>query len=207
MKWRFVVVFALVLSLLIMSACGGAAPADDTAPAADGTPADSAATGSTTLSGSQKLTLTSPVFEEGQSMPVKYTCDGEDISPALSWNWGRPAPLIGDFAVTLTDRITSTNIFTHWVIFNIPAGDNELPEGISALAELADGSVQGMNDFGDIGYGGPCPPAGESHEYRMTIYALIQPLPASAGESRERFINAIQGKTFFKDTVTVTYER
>lgn len=207
MKSRSIVVLALVLSLLSMSACGGGAPAGETAPAADGTTAAGGTTGSTTPSGSQKLTLTSPAIEEGQSMPVKYTCDGEDISPALSWNWARPAPLISHYAVTLTDRITSTNIFTHWVIFNIPVGDNELPEGIPAVAELADGSVQGANDFGEVGYGGPCPPAGESHEYRITIYALLQPLPASAGESQERFLNAVQGKSIFRNTLTVTYAR
>jgi hypothetical protein len=188
MKFRLILLSALLLGLFIASGCGGAPPAvEEPVAAGDG------------------LTLRSPALEEGQGVPVKYTCDGADLSPPLGWSGGPAATEY--WAIILTDRITPSRIFTHWIIFNIPASVRELTEGLPAAAELPDGSLQGRNDFGRIGYGGPCPPRGESHQYRFTIYALAEPLPSSAGDSRQQFIAAIEGKAVSQATLTVTYGR
>jgi Raf kinase inhibitor-like YbhB/YbcL family protein len=137
-------------------------PAEDTAPPEDTVlPEDTAPPG---------FTLTSPAFEDQGAMTAPHVCvDYEDlgISPPLTWT-GAPEETVS-FALTCLD--VSAGDFVHWVIWDIPASLDGLPEGISAEFLVPEG-IQGMNGFGAIGWGGPCPPPGGPHEYVFTLWAL-----------------------------------
>ncbi len=116
------------------------------------------------------LQLTSSSFQEGGLIPRQYTCDGQDVSPALRWanlpKGTRSLALIAD------DPDAPVGTWVHWVIFNIPSNLVQLPEGIPPKDSLPDGTRQGLNDFRRIGYGGPCPPPGKPHRYFFKLYAL-----------------------------------
>src|SRR5438105_2930693 len=115
------------------------------------------------------MRIESSAFSEGGQIPRSYTCDGEDISPQLSWSGvpegARSLGLICD------DPDAPGKTWVHWVIFNLPPGTRELPEGVPARAGVSGGGAQGTNDFRKVGYGGPCPPGG-SHRYIFKLYAL-----------------------------------
>ena len=114
------------------------------------------------------FSLTSPAFAEGGDIPSVYTCDGEERSPALRWS--DPPAGTQSFALIADDPDLPGGTFTHWVLYNIPASTNELPEGLQA----GQVGTSGNNDFGRTGYGGPCPPSG-THRYYFTLYALDLP--------------------------------
>jgi len=98
-------------------------------------------------------------------------------------------------------------VFTHWLLFNLPADSRELPEAVPTHNELASGALQGKNDFGKIGYGGPCPPAGPAHHYRFTFYALDQLLDLTAGASRKQVTDAVKGHILAWGQLTGMYQR
>ena len=112
------------------------------------------------------LQLTSPAFENGSAIPQKYTCDGEDVSPALRWE-GAPAGT-QSYVLICDDPDAPMGIWDHWVLFNIPASAAGLPENSRALPL---GTREGKNSWGKTGYGGPCPPDRE-HRYFFKLYAL-----------------------------------
>ena len=114
--------------------------------------------------------IRSPAFASGDIIPKKYTCDGLDISPPLSWT----EPPAGTKSLTLSmdDPDAPVGTWVHWVLYNLPAATHELSEGIPTTETLADGARQGTNDFRKIGYGGPCPPPGPVHRYFFKLYAL-----------------------------------
>jgi Raf kinase inhibitor-like YbhB/YbcL family protein len=114
------------------------------------------------------LSLTSSDFAAGGPIPAEFTCRGADRSPALSWS-GVPA---GTAAIVLFVDDPDGRDWVHWSVLDLPAGDGGLPRGV---APSADPPQQGRNDFGRIGYGGPCPPSG-THRYRFTLYALASAL-------------------------------
>src|SRR2546426_12557047 len=118
------------------------------------------------------LELTSTAFRDGQSIPTKYTADGRNISPPLAWT--DPPAGTKSFALICEDPDAPRGTFTHWLAFNLPAESRELPEGLSAEATRPDGSLQGTNDFGKPGYGGPSPPPGKPHRYVFQLLALDQ---------------------------------
>jgi len=151
------------------------------------------------------LAVSSPAFQEGGKIPTKYTCDGQDVSPALTW--GEPPVDTRSFVLIVDDPDAPGGVFTHWVLLNLPAGSRELPEGVPAKAQLPNGSVQGKNDFGRIGYGGPCPPRGRPHRYRFTLYALDKPLDVKAGASKTKVIGAMQGHILAQGQLTGMYQR
>src|SRR5215831_4960318 len=115
------------------------------------------------------ITLSSTSLQDGR-VPKKFTCDGEDKSPPLTWR-SRPDGTKA-LALTVTDPDAPGGAFTHWVLYNLPADANGLPEGVPKEAQLSNGSLQGKSDFGRVGYGGPCPPPGGPHRYVFTLYAL-----------------------------------
>lgn len=136
------------------------------------------------------MKLTSPVFENGQSIPAIYSRDGDNISPPLHWT---DAPSsTKSFALIVDDPDAPSGVFTHWVIFNLPgqmqALDREVPEGGHYGSE----AIQGRNDYGGIGYGGPQPPSGE-HRYFFKLYALDKKLELAEGCSKEDVLNAMSG--------------
>jgi Raf kinase inhibitor-like YbhB/YbcL family protein len=151
------------------------------------------------------LAVSSPAFQEGGKIPTKYTCEGQDVSPAFTW--GEPPVETRSFVLIVDDPDAPGGVFTHWVLFNLPVGSRELPEAVAAQAQLPNGSVQGKNDFGRIGYGGPCPPPGRPHRYQFTLYALDQPLDLKAGASKKQVIGAMQGHILAQGQLTGTYQR
>src|SRR5947209_8298188 len=126
-----------------------------------------------------QLTLTSPSFRNGQPIPTKHSCEGNDVSPALKWD-GAPAQT-KNFALICDDPDAPGGTWVHWLIYDMNV--SELPEDVSKSeavgTKLMPGSaggkwfaVQGMNDFGKVGYGGPCPPRGHGvHHYHFRLYA------------------------------------
>ena len=151
------------------------------------------------------LAVSSSVFQEGGKIPAKYTCEGQDVSPAITW--GEPPAETQSFALIMDDPDAPGGVFTHWVLFNLPADSRELPEAMPTQAQLPDGSLQGKNDFGKTGYGGPCPPSGRPHRYQFTLYALDQPLDLKAGASKKSVIDAMQGHILAQGRLTGTYQR
>lgn len=135
------------------------------------------------------FSLTSKVFKQGDMIPLKYTCDGEDVSPSLSW--GNVPDGTKTLALIMDDPDAPGGIFTHWVLFNLPATIMNLPEGVQRLDMLDNGGIQGKNDFGRKGYGGPCPP--KRHTYRFILYALDTELSLKPGANRENVLKAMEG--------------
>ncbi|MDP2729595.1 MAG: YbhB/YbcL family Raf kinase inhibitor-like protein [Dehalococcoidales bacterium] len=152
-----------------------------------------------------KMKITSPAFQEGAAIPSRYSCDGEDISPALSWS-GAPEGT-RYFALVMDDPDAPGGIFTHWIIFNIPADSRGLAEAVATEPQLASGARQGRNDFGKLGYGGPCPPRGALHRYHFTLYALDQPLNLTAGVTRKQALDAMRGHTLAQTELIGTFQR
>lgn len=151
------------------------------------------------------LSLSSSAFKEGDKIPVKYTCDGEDVSPPLIW--GEPPQKTQAFALIVDDPDAPSGIFTHWVLFNIPANVRELEENVPARERLENGILQGKNDFGRIGYSGPCPPRGPAHRYRFTVYALDKPLDLKPGASRKQLLDTTKGHVLAQGQLMGIYQR
>lgn len=151
------------------------------------------------------LSLSSPVFQDGENIPSKYTCDGQDTSPPLVW--GEPASGTRAFALIMDDLDAPSGAFTHWVLFNWPADSSELAEAIPTEDQPANGALQGKNDFGRIGYGGPCPPPGPAHRYRFRLYALDEPLDLTAGASKKQVLDAMDGHILAQGQLIGTYQR
>jgi Raf kinase inhibitor-like YbhB/YbcL family protein len=107
----------------------------------------------------------------------------------------------------MDDPDAPVGVFTHWVLFNLPAATTGLPEAVPTQAQLQDGSLQGKNDFGRTGYGGPCPPSGRPHRYQFTLYALDQTLDLKAGASKKQVLDAMQGHILAQGRLTGTYQR
>lgn len=151
------------------------------------------------------LAVSSSAFQEGGKIPARYTCEGQDVSPAITW--GEPPAETQSFALIMDDPDAPGGVFTHWVLFNLPADSRELPEAVPTQAQLPNGSLQGKNDFGKTGYGGPCPPSGRPHRYQFTLYTLDQPLDLKAGASKKSVIDAMQGHILAQGRLTGTYQR
>ena len=134
------------------------------------------------------MQLLSPAFKNGGEIPVKYTCDGADISIPLEFvDVPREAKSI---VVIMDDPDAPMGVFVHWVIYDIPTTIQGLPEGIPNAPELEGGIKQGINDFGKIGYGGPCPPNG-AHRYFIKAYALDRVLDVEPGLSKHQILHLI----------------
>jgi len=146
------------------------------------------------------FTLTSTAFSEGGSIPRRLTCDGENVSPDLTWS-GAPEDT-GALALVMTDP--DARDFVHWLVFNItgtPSGG--LPAGFSSSP---DAPPQGMNSFGSPGYRGPCPPSGE-HRYVFTLYALDGELELAGTPRLGELQASLDGHTLASATLTGTYHR
>ena len=150
------------------------------------------------------LKLTSNAFKWGERIPARYTCDGEDISPPLSWESipeaARSIALIAD------DPDAPVGTFVHWVLYDLPADVRELPEDTPDDRTLPNGASQGINDFRKIGYGGPCPPSG-THRYYFKIYALDKKLGLRPGESKAALLKAMEGHIVAQGQIMGKYKR
>ena len=134
--------------------------------------------------------LKSADFTTGSTIPQQFTCVGADISPALEWN-GAPAST-QSFALIADDPDAPVGNWVHWVLYNLPANVHSLPQNFPKSEKAPDGSLQGHNDFGKIGYGGPCPPPGKSHRYFFKLYALDTHLALKPGASKKDLERAMQ---------------
>lgn len=146
------------------------------------------------------FTLTSTAFKEGAPIPKKFTCDGADVSPELDWS-GVPE---GTASLALIVDDPDARNFAHWLVYNMTgSATGGLPEAISATP---DAPTQGINDFGKVGYGGPCPPSGE-HHYRFTLYALDGVLPLPKAPHAADLRRAIEGHVLSQTVLTGTFRR
>jgi len=150
------------------------------------------------------LTVTSSSFVDGSRIPPKFTCDGGDVSPQLSVS----APPAGTKTLAwLVNDPDSPVDFVHWVIFNLPAGLRDLPEGASALPASLQGAVQGSNDFDKTGYGGPCPPGRKPHHYFFRVYALDTSLQLGASATRTDVAQAAKSHVLAEGKIVGLYTR
>ncbi len=152
------------------------------------------------------LTVTSPAFEPGASIPAQFSCDGADVSPPLMWEPGPPETVM--YAIVVDDPDAPGGIFVHWTLWGLPAATRELPAGASGSGTLPPAVREGKNDFGRTGWGGPCPPRGdEPHRYRFRVYALRDAIDLPAGASPSRVLDAIEGKVLAWGELVGTYGR
>ncbi|HTQ33363.1 MAG TPA: YbhB/YbcL family Raf kinase inhibitor-like protein [Stellaceae bacterium] len=150
------------------------------------------------------LLLTSPVLPPGGMIAKEYTCDGSDISPPLAWS-GAP-PKTASFVLVVEDPDAPGGTFHHWAAYDIPATATSLAAGYRAGAPAP--FALARNDFGKIGYSGPCPPPGSRHRYVFTLLALSRPnlaLPPSA--DAQAVIGAALPYVVGRATLTASYQR
>jgi len=150
--------------------------------------------------------LTSAAFKDGAPIPGKYTCDGVDVSPPLTWS-GAPAGT-RSVALIADDPDAPGGTWVHWVLYNLPAEVSELPENIAKVESLdLGGARQGRNDFRRPGYGGPCPPPGPAHRYFFKLYALDTRLELKAGAQKKDVEAALEGHALGSAQLMGTYAR
>ncbi|HEX6487972.1 MAG TPA: YbhB/YbcL family Raf kinase inhibitor-like protein [Candidatus Dormibacteraeota bacterium] len=163
-------VLALALGALVLAAaCGQSGPS------------------SYTIQASQNINLVSPDFPDAGNLPVALSCDGQGRAPSLTWS--DPPPTTRSLVVEFIDTEAAHGVFAHWLVYDIPPGARSLQPPLSAQA------TQGRNDFGGIGYGGLCPPRGQTHIYLLLIYAVEADPTLPAG------LNRAQLEARFKDNV------
>lgn len=144
------------------------------------------------------------VFANNSTIPRKYTCDGDDLSPPLSWE-GQPEGTVS-YVLIVDDPDAPAGVFTHWVLYNVPGNLTSLPEGIPRGKETAYG-YQGRNDFGDYGYGGPCPPKGRPHRYFFKLYALNTTLDLPPGARKSDVERAMKNHVIGETQLVGLYGR
>jgi Raf kinase inhibitor-like YbhB/YbcL family protein len=153
------------------------------------------------------FTLTSIAFRDGEAIPTRFTCEGEDRSPPLAWQ-GMPA---GTKSVALIlddpdapDPKAPKRVWTHWLLFNLGPEQSQLPEDADRTG-LPPGTARGVNDFGDAAYGGPCPPVGR-HRYVHKLYALDTTLDVDR-PNRARLEAAMRGHVLAEAKLVGTYQK
>jgi Raf kinase inhibitor-like YbhB/YbcL family protein len=188
---------AIVIALLSNLGCGNADP----------------------LPSPERLTiqLRTTAFADGGMIPHRFTCDGSDRSPDLSWS-GVPENS-RTLALICDDPDAPAGTWSHWVVFNLPARVTGLKEGVPATKRVPNSSmeessptgsngdaIQGENDFGKLGYGGPCPPSG-THRYFFRLYALDARLELGPEATRADVLKAIKGHILAEGRLTGKYAR
>jgi len=184
---------ALILLLGGCAAGGSSAPASTAG-------SDRPTSGGTTVATTDGFRLTSPDIAKGGTIPRRFTCDGEDVSPALEWA-GAPD---GAAALVLIVDDPDARGFVHWIVLDMSAtASGGLPEGVSTSPDAA---RQGRNDFGRTGYGGPCPPSG-THRYVFTLNALDAPLTLAGTPGGRDVRAAMEGHVLAETRLTASYTR
>ena len=152
-----------------------------------------------------KMEITSSAFQPGKPIPAKHTCQGQNLSPALEWE-GEPART-KSVALIVDDPDAPSKVWVHWVIFNLPSGQGALPEGMARDPILANGTRQGMNDSGQSGWDGPCPPPGGPHRYYFRLYAIDKVLGLEAKCTKEQLLAAMKGHILAEGSLMGTFQR
>jgi Raf kinase inhibitor-like YbhB/YbcL family protein len=135
--------------------------------------------------------LTSSAFKEGERIPDRHTCEGDDLSPPL--HWSVPPAATKSFALIADDPDAPGGMWVHWVIYNLSLDLRGLPEGIPAKEHWLNGALQGLTDFKRVGYGGPCPPPGKPHRYYFKLYALDAVLTLKPRATKSQVLEACKG--------------
>ena len=155
------------------------------------------------------LEITSTAFEAGEKIPVRYTEDGDNVSPPLAWR-GVP-PRATDLALIVDDPdAPRPQPWVHWVLCKIPATTMSLPEGVPRQPRLTRpaGTLQGPNSWNSIGYGGPAPPRGHGvHHYHFRLYALDVPIDAESGIEKDALLALMSGHVLAEGDLVGTYQR
>lgn len=149
--------------------------------------------------------ITSPAFENNETIPVKYTCDGSNISPPLQIE--NPPADTKSFALIVDDPDAPGGTFVHWVVFNISPQTTSLAEDFLNTDILRTNVKFGLNDFGEASYGGPCPPSGPAHRYIFTIYALDTTINLEEGITKKQLLDAMEGHILAQAKLTGKYKR
>ena len=154
-----------------------------------------------------EFTLSSPSFGHGEPIPVKHTCDGDDVSPELRWQ-GAPSNT-KSYALIMYDPDAPIGTFIHWVLYNIPATVNRLVEALPKTRIVEGVGLHGVNDFGFHGYGGPCPPRGHGrHRYFFALHALdVEDTGLPPGATAADLLKRIEGHVVGYAVLMGVYER
>lgn len=150
------------------------------------------------------INIESPAFKNGELIPLKYTCDGENISPALRWD--EVPEGTKSLVLICDDPDAPIGDWVHWIIYNIPPETRELKENIKPVKILNDGSIHGLNDWKKFGYCGPCPPSGV-HRYYFKIYALDILLPFEPGATKKQLLDTMKGHILAQGELMGKYQR
>lgn len=179
MKWHGIVTCMVIIT--IIAACG-----------CTSVPINQSGNGGPAIPKTGNLTLSSPAFPQGGSIPDLYTCKGQNISPPLSWQKVPTGAKSLALIVIDTDAPVQGG-FTHWIVYNIPPNSTGLAEGQPQVMMLPDGAGQGINSLGSVGYSGPCPPAGSPHHYHFRLHALDTVLATRGSVNRSMLEGTLQG--------------
>ena len=155
------------------------------------------------------MRLTSTAFEPGGRIPVRHTCDGEDLSPALAWS-GAPEGT-ASYALIMDDPDAPPGTWVHWVLYDLPAEQTRLAAGVSESSSLEGGGTHGacwgVSSYSRVGYHGPCPPPGSPHRYSFRLYALDAPLGLPAKATKEQLLSAMKGHILAQAELVGVYGR
>lgn len=151
------------------------------------------------------LEIKSDAFNNGNVIPTQYTCDSHDISPTLSW--GSVPSGAKSLVLFCDDPDSPSKPWSHWVMFNIPPDKASLPTDVPKKGRLPDGAIQGINDFGRIGYSGPCPPPFGPHRYFFTLYAVDRTINLDENSTKQEVWEAIKGHIIAEAVIFGTYKR
>ena len=153
---------------------------------------------------SKAMEIKSTAFEDNGMIPRLYTCDGKNISPPISW---KSIPEnTQSLALICDDPDAPAGTWVHWVIYNIRPTPQELPAKVLIQGVTPFGAKQGINDFGKIGYGGPCPPSG-THRYFFKLYALDTKLDLKSGATKDQLLSAIEGHILAQAELVGKYKK
>ena len=212
MPKKIATLILVCLLVIALAGCAGPEPAEPPAkeePVEETTPTDTAVPpteapaeeeGETAM----EMTITSPAFQEGEAIPVQFSCYGENFSPELAWS-GVPEGTTS-LVFILDDPDAPGGTWVHWVLFNLPAGTQGLDEKFPEDETLADGTRQGITDFGKTGYGGPCPPSG-THRYFFKIYALDKRIDDAAIIDKKKLLKLMEGHIIGQGQLMGKYKR
>jgi len=153
-----------------------------------------------------RMILTSTAFHDGERVPVRHTCEGDNVSPSLQWTGvpdsGKSLALICD------DPDAPRGTWVHWVLYNVPPTLHSLPEGVPAADTLNNSSRHGIGSSGQLGYRGPCPPPGHGmHRYFFRLYALDIELDLASGADKGALLEAMEGHVLAMAQLMGTYNR
>lgn len=156
------------------------------------------------MAGEVSMHVESRAFQAGRPIPEQYACDGPNVSPELHWQ-DLPEGT-ESLALLCDDPDAPRKVWVHWVLYDLPPETRGLPERLPSAPTLPMGGTQGRNDFGELGYGGPCPPSG-THRYVFHLYALDRRLGLEPGATKKQLLEAMQGHVLAEAELVGTYTR